>query len=229
MSLLLAFARRIFPLTSAVRRGDWRDVGSEVDIRRSIRRLRGQSLGVIGYGKIGRAVAQRARSFGLRILANDPYVDFSRVDAGRVVPSTLSDLLAGADYVSLHVPLTQETRGLIGTEELKMMKPSAVLLNLSRGAIVDEDALSTALEAGRIHGAALDVLAQEPPPSDHPFLHLDNALVTPHFGAASKEAIEQQEREASESVAAVLRGCWPPHVVNEDVIPKNPLSGRGRH
>ena len=225
MSLLLAVARRLFPLTTAVSAGNWRNVQSRLDDRRFIRRLRGQTLGVIGYGKIGRAVAQRAVSFGLRILANDPYVDFSQTGGASVVPCTLPDLLAESDYVSLHVPLTAETRDLISASELRMMKPTAVLLNLSRGAVVNEDALISALEEGIIHRAALDVLNEEPPPPDHPLLYMQDVIVTPHYGAASVEAIQQQQREASESVEAVLRGRWPPHVVNPGVIPRVSLQG----
>ena len=225
MSLLLALARRLFPLTTAVRTGNWRNVQSKLDDRRFIRRTRGQTLGVIGYGKIGRAVAQRAVSFGLRILANDPYVDFDQIGGTPVVPCSLPNLLAESDFVSLHVPLTAETRGLIGVAELQLMKPSAILLNLSRGAVVNENALIHALREGVIRRAALDVLSEEPPPPDHPLLHMEDVIVTPHYGAASVEAIQQQQREASESVEAVLRGRWPSHVVNPGVIPRVSLQG----
>jgi D-3-phosphoglycerate dehydrogenase len=224
MALLLAVARKLKPLAINATMGRWdRDDTGALD-RRSIRRLRGRTLGLVGYGRIARALAVRARAFGLRILAYDPYIDWSSLDPTEVTGAELDEVLAAADYVSLHVPLNDETRGLIDAAKLQLMKPTAILINASRGQVIDESALITALREGRIAGAGLDVLAQEPPDAANPLLHMENVVVTPHYGAASAEAIVQQMAEAAESIVAVLRGEWPPYVVNRGVIPRQRMA-----
>jgi len=220
MALLLALARRLFPLARNARAGQWdRSESGDFD-RHTMHRLHGQSLGLIGFGKIGRAVAERAHAFGLQIRAYDPYADFSSAGLPYVAEATLEQVLAGSDYVSVHVPLTGGTRQLLNGARLRLMKPTAFLINLSRGPVIDEAALIEALRARRIAGAALDVLAQEPPVPDNPLLHMGHVIVTPHYGAASLEAIEEQHREVAESIIALRHGQSPRYVVNKGVVPR---------
>ena len=167
----------------------------------------------------------KARGFGLRVLA------YSRSGAGSAdveVARDLDQLLTESDYVSLHVPATAETRGLIGERELRLMKETAFLINTSRGALVDERALERALREGRIAGAALDVLAREPPPPDHPLLGLENVIVTPHAAFSSETAIAELATKAATNVAAVLRGEVPATVVNPEVLGRPSLRLRYR-
>lgn len=213
LALLLACARRIVDYAQATRAGVWNLQGV-----RPMARLRGQTLGLVGYGNIARRVAQRASALGLHILAYTPRL---AVDApapwGRGT-NDLDELLAESDYVSLHVPLTESTRGLIGAAALRRMKPTAYLINTARGAVVDEDALRQALVEGWIAGAALDVLSQEPPPPDHPLAGLDNVILTPHAAFYSQEAIADLEARAARHVAQALTGQIPDHVVNPAVL-----------
>jgi D-3-phosphoglycerate dehydrogenase len=167
---------------------------------------------VVGLGAIGREVARKAHALGLRVVGHDPFVP-----AGSVPDVTLVDLptlLAEADYVSLHCPLTDATRGLMGAEQLGAMKASAYLLNLSRGPVVAQDDLVTALRSGTIAGAALDVLATEPPATDDPLLGLDNVILTPHSSSWSVESGRQLRHDAAENVVAALGGGRPRSVVN---------------
>ncbi len=212
MALLLACARRVVTFARATHAGVW-----DLSAGRGLPRLREQTLGLIGFGSIAQALVPKARGFGMRVLAYTP----------RVTPSTRADVeltndldrvLAEADYVSLHAPATPETAGLVAERELRLMKPSAYLINTSRGALVDEDALFQALTERWIAGAALDVLRQEPPPADHPLLRLDNAIVTPHAAFYSETAIAELQAKAARNVADVLRGTIPINVVNPDVL-----------
>ncbi len=218
IALLLALARRIVPLASRTANGGWGLHGAE-----SIPRLRGQTLGIVGYGSIGRAVARRAAGFGLRVLAYTPRLTAADLDpvvaaAGGEVTSDLGNLLERSDWISLHLPLTAGTEGLIDAAALDRMKPSARLINTSRGAVVDEKALAAALESKRIAGAALDVLRREPPPGDHPLLRRDDVIVTPHAAFYSAAAIEELARRAAQEVARVLRGERPESLVNPAVL-----------
>jgi D-3-phosphoglycerate dehydrogenase len=186
LALLLACARKVVWLHEKVRQGiwDWKSCGA-------IRCLRGKVLGLIGFGKIARAVATKAKVFGLEVIAYDPYVPETvfRTTGAKMV--NLEELLRAADYVSVHVPLTEETRHSISAKELSLMKPGAYLLNLSRGPVVDQQALTAALQERRIAGAALDVLESEPPPPGELIVLLPNAIITPHVAFYSEEAILQ--------------------------------------
>jgi D-3-phosphoglycerate dehydrogenase len=153
----------------------------------------------VGCGRIARAVAERAAGFGLRVVAFDPDVP------GAAVP-TLDDLLRQADILSVHVPLTEATRGLVGARELELLPAGAVVLNTARGGIVDEQALASALAAGRLRGAGIDVLADEPPPPDHPLRHAPNVVLTPHAGWFSQAAIVELRRKAVETALELVRG-----------------------
>jgi D-3-phosphoglycerate dehydrogenase len=211
MALVLACARRVVTFSRATRGGVW-----DLAAGRGLPRLSEQTIGLVGYGNIARTLVPKARGFGLRVLAYSPRATPS-VDGDVELTNDLERLLAESDYVSLHAPSTPETAGLIGERELRLMKPTAYLVNTSRGALVNEDALRQALEERWIAGAALDVLRQEPPPADHPLLALDNAIVTPHAAFYSETAIAELQAKAATNVANVLTGSLPPTVVNPGV------------
>ena len=213
MALLLACARRVVTFATATRRGVW-----DVRAGRPIPRLRGQTLGLVGFGRNARALAPKAAGFGLRILAYDPWVPPAAVAPFGTMVSDLETLLRESDYVSVHVPLTAETRGLVNARTLRLMKPTAYLINTARGPIVDEPALCRALVEGWIAGAGLDVLGDEPPDPANPLLALENVIVTPHAAFYSEASIAELTRKAAERVAQVLRGETPCCVLNPGVL-----------
>lgn len=199
LGLMLALARHIPAADAALRRGEWPKaslMGSE---------LEGKTLGLVGFGRIGRAVAARAAAFGMSPVAFDPYLDDTAIRSGGAEPSRLEALLAGSDYVSLHLPLTEETRGFFDGAAFAQMKPGARLVCAARGGLIDEQALQEALDAGRLAGAALDVFAQEPP-ADLTRLQHPRLLATPHLGAQTVEAQDRVSLEITRSVLAALRG-----------------------
>lgn len=198
MALLLALARRVPAADRSMRAGEW-DRKSFNGVE-----LYGKTLGLVGAGRIGGEVAVRARAFGMRVLVFDPFLNPDRATALGVETAELDDLLAKADVLSVHVPLTDETHGLIGEAQLAKLKPSAFVLNVARGGVVDEDALLRALQNKTIAGAALDVYSQEPLPADHPFRSLSNVVLTPHLGASTAEAQQNVAIEIAEAVRAAL-------------------------
>jgi D-3-phosphoglycerate dehydrogenase len=175
--------------------------------------LAGKTLGIVGMGNIGTRVALRARAFEMQFLVCDPYIPASHVTALGGQWVGLEALFRESDLVTLHCPLNNETRHLVGAKLLALMKKSACLVNLARGGIVDEDALLECLRDKRIAGAALDVMESEPPRKDHPLLALDNVLVTPHIGGSTREAQTRGEWGAAEEVVRVLQGERPMHPV----------------
>jgi D-3-phosphoglycerate dehydrogenase len=182
------------------------------------RRLANQTLGIIGLGNIGRVVARKAAGLGLKLLGYDPYIKpASLADLG-VEMVGLQDLLRNADYVSIHCPLVEETRKLIGTPQLGMMKPDAYLINMARGPIVDQAALYRALADNIIAGAALDVLEQEPPDQGDPLLQLPNVIITPHASSWSRESAIQLRRDVAQNVVDVLQDRAPRSVVNRKAL-----------
>ena len=210
MALLLAAARKILVgHKSVVQDGQW-----NWRLVQPIHRLRGKTLGLIGFGKIPRAVAVRAMSFGLRVMAFDPYTADADFKSAGVVKAGLEDLLRRSDFVSIHTPLTPETKGLINSVRLRMMKPTAVIISTSRGPIVEEAALARALDEGVIAGAALDVLEVEPPTKDNPLMRKDNVILTPHAGFYSEESVEELRSTAAKNVRRVLTGQEPENLVN---------------
>jgi D-3-phosphoglycerate dehydrogenase / 2-oxoglutarate reductase len=213
LALILAWARRVVPFAQATRSGNW-----DLQIGRSIPRLRGQTLGLVGYGKLAQAVVPKALALGLKIIAHTPRIAANALDPFGIATQDLDFLLHESDYVSLHVPLTTATRHLIDAQRLRQMKPTALLINTARGAVIDEAALLTALQEGWITGAALDVLAQEPPPVNHPLLELENVLITPHAAFYSTSAIAELAQRATEQVVQVLRGEIPRNLVNPIVL-----------
>jgi phosphoglycerate dehydrogenase-like enzyme len=174
----------------------------------------GKTLGIIGYGKIGGRVARLATALGMRVLAHDPYIDAP----SRVPLLSRYDLLCTADFITLHVPLTAETMGLIGTRELALVKPTAYLINCARGGVVDESALAAACRAGRVAGAAVDVFTQEPLPADHPLRDVPNVILTPHIAGSTREAQDAIAREIAEDTTTALTGGIPRNLVNPAVL-----------
>jgi len=214
MALLLAWNRRIGLFDNSVKATGW----GSVALTMRIMRLRGKKLGIVGFGRIGRAVATKAQAFGLEILAHDPYVS---ADAGAkqgVEMVEMERLLAESDFVTIHSPLTPGTTNLISTKELGLMKREAFLINAARGPLVDEDALYSALTDQKIAGAGLDVLVDPDPPPDHPLLKLENVIVTPHVAFFSQEAVLELEERAAGEVARVLQGQMPDNLVNPAVL-----------
>jgi D-3-phosphoglycerate dehydrogenase / 2-oxoglutarate reductase len=213
LALILACGRRVVPLVDTTRRGEWTQT-----LARGMPRLRGQVLGLVGYGNIAQAVAGRARALGLQVMAYTPRLAPNALAPWGRATNDLSELLAAADYVSLHLPLTDSTRSLINRQTLAMMKPTAYLINTSRGAIIDEAALLAALESGQIAGAALDVMSSEPPLPDHPLLAHPHVIATPHVAFYSEAAIVDLATKAARHVAQALRGEVPANVVNPAVL-----------
>jgi D-3-phosphoglycerate dehydrogenase len=213
LALLLALARRIVIAGGAVKAGAW-DVVSHAGIRR----LRGQTLGLVGFGKIAKALASKVEPLGMKVLAYDPYVDPALISQHGAKAVSLDTLWAEADAISIHVPLSPETRNLIGARELAAMKPTAFLINTSRGGIVDEQALEQALRSGQIGGAALDVVSVEPPPSDHPLRQAPNMILTPHLAFYSRESLIELQTKAAEEVGRALKGEPPRSPVNPEVL-----------
>ncbi len=177
-------------------------------------RLRGQTLGIVGLGNIGRVVARKAGCLGLKLLGTDPYVQPDQVADLDVELVTLDELLRRSDFVTVHCPLVAETRGLIGAPQLALMKPTACLINMARGPIVVQSALYNSLVNHTITAAALDVLEQEPPNPDDPLLHLENVIITPHASSGSVEAVIQLRRDTALNVVDMLKGKRPRSIVN---------------
>jgi len=218
VALLLACVRRILSLDRRVRDGGWDEPGPT----RRMRRVRNLILGLVGMGRIGRAVVRKMSGFQMRILVSDPYLAAPSLETG-VELVTMERLLRESDLISIHAPLTPATRGLIGEAEFRSMKPSAILVNTSRGAVVDQDALVRALREHRIAGAALDVVVKEPLPGGDPLRGLHNVILTAHTAARSEDSYAHARAIVLDSVQAILRGYWPPFPVNPEVRPRFPL------
>jgi D-3-phosphoglycerate dehydrogenase / 2-oxoglutarate reductase len=212
IALLLAGARRIVAHERLVRAGAW-----DIAQKDPIHRITGGTLGLVGYGHIARAVQEKLSGFRVRTLAYDPFVPADEVRANGAEPVDLPTLLREADLISLHAPLTDETRHLIDRAALGLVKPTAVLANTARGGLVDTAALIEALDEGRLAAAGLDVHEVEPLPADHPIRSAERAIVLDHAGWYSEESIQALQRGAIEAVAAVLTGWRPASVVNPDV------------
>jgi D-3-phosphoglycerate dehydrogenase len=213
LALLLASARNVVGLARMTRSGGW-----DSRAGRTLPRLRGQTLGLIGYGAIARTLAPKAAALGLKVIAYTPRIQADAVAPFGVGTNDLDDVLRTADYISIHAPLTAETRGMIGERELQLMKPTATLINTSRGPIVDEAALVRALNEGWIAAAALDVFEREPPDPSHPLLAMENVVVTPHVAFASQAAVADLRTKATEHVVQVLRGEVPGNLINPMVL-----------
>jgi D-3-phosphoglycerate dehydrogenase len=204
LALLLALARRLPAADASLRAGEWRRsdfVGIE---------LAGKTLGIVGLGRIGLALADRARGLELKLLGTDPYVSAAAAGQHGVQLVELAELLASSDFVTVHVPLSAATRGLLGAAELAAMKPAALLVNAARGGIVDEEALAAALTSGRLAGAALDTYQAEPLAADSPLRDAPNTVLTPHLGASTREAQRRAAVTTARSVLDILAQARPP-------------------
>jgi phosphoglycerate dehydrogenase-like enzyme len=221
LALVLALSRRIVDFAGQTRAGGWDNQGAG-----AMHRLRGRVLGLVGFGRIGRAVAARAQPFGLSVLAYSPSLSASPSGGVRTARS-LDELLRSSDVVSLHAPLTDATRHMIGAEQLAMMRPDAFLVNTARGALVDEGALVEALGQGALGGAGLDVMDEEPPGQDHPLRRTPGVIMTPHAAFYSVESINELQVKAAGNVATVLGGGVPATVVNPDVLASPALRSAG--
>ena len=214
MALLLTWNRQVGFYDGVARAGRWEGTSSP----HPLTRLRGQTIGILGLGRIGRAVADKARAFGLDVLAYDPYLPADAPLPAGVIATTLDDLLPAADYVTVHTPLNEETRGLIGRTEFQRMKPSGYLINCARGPIVDESALCDALRNGQLAGAGLDVMESASPPADHPLFGMDNVIVTPHVAFLSQQSVLELEVRTARATVDVLQGRMPEFLVNPSVL-----------
>lgn len=207
MAVLLALAalRRLPFADAELRRGQW-----HVNALRPVSRsLAGRVIGYVGFGRIGQAAAERFRAFGTTGLYHDPLATPTAAEEARLGvcrAASLDALLAGADIVSLHLPITPATRGILGADAIARMKPGAILVNTARGGLVDEAALAAALRSGHLLAAGLDVFEQEPPPAGHPLLGLPNAVVTPHISAGTRDAFEEKLSAALDNVAGFFAG-----------------------
>ena len=217
-TMLLTLIRKAVFFNQKVKSGQW-DFQQGIPIHR----IRGKTLGLVGCGKIGLQVAKIVSSLGVRVLAFDPYLQ--RLEGIELVG--LEALLTESDFISIHCPLTESTRHLIGESAFRKMSKHPLIINTSRGPVIDEKALIQALKEGRVSGAGLDVLEKEPPDPNSPLLKMENVILSPHMGFYSEESIRELNRRTAESVADVLLGKWPRSVVNPEVRGKTRASISG--
>lgn len=210
---LLALAKRLPEQERVTRAGRW-------DLQAKVMggELQGRTLGIIGLGHSGRELVRLVAPFAMRILAYSPHADSAQAEALGVRLTSLEELLRAADFVSLHCRLTKESHGLRGARELGLMKPTAYLVNVARGELIDQPALTAALRGRRIAGAALDVFAVEPLPADDPLLQIDNVIVTPHWSASTSDVWAASGHAMADGVLRVARGLLPDNVINREVL-----------
>ena len=215
MGMIMALSRQYFPLDRLIREGKY----GFMHLRNHIHSLETSSVGLVGFGKIPKSLAKKLQcSFGMKIYIYDPFVTQEQAKEYGVIKTTLDELLAQSDFVSIHVPLIKETYHLIDEKKLRLMKKTAYLVNAGRGAIVDEEALFKVLKENRIAGAAIDVFETEPIKPDDPLLELDNVFVTPHSAWHSRESMIALQSGAAKEVARVLSGQAPKNAVNYKAI-----------
>jgi D-3-phosphoglycerate dehydrogenase len=219
ISLILTLARKTAFFNQKVKSNQW-------DFRqgRPIHRIRNKTLGLIGCGRIGREVARKMSAFGVRVIAYDPYIG----DTGRSIAFVdLDTVLKESDFISIHCPLNESTRHLLGRREFQKMQRKPFVINVARGSVIEEEELIQALNEGWISGAGLDVLEKEPPDPHNPLLKMENVILSPHVAFYSEESIGELKRRAAEGVSAVLLGEWPRVVVNKEVIGRTRASISG--
>ena len=212
LGMMLSLVRKLSPANQSVHNGEWKRsafMGSEIY---------GKTLGVIGTGKIGTEVIKRAQSFGMKVLGFDPFLTSTRAAQLDIEATTIEEILKRADFITIHTPLTKETKHLINAESLATMKPTAIIVNCARGGIIDESALYDALKAGKLGGAALDVFETEPP-TNSPLCELDNVILTPHLGASTEEAQVEVALDVARQIVDVLGGRPPQSAVNLPPLP----------
>lgn len=210
LTLMLSLARQVFPSSQALREGRFEDRSQFQGVE-----LAGKTLGVLGLGRIGRRVAEMARDgLAMDVLAYDPYLE----DSDFTLAASLESVLHSVDFLTLHLPLTEETRHFLNAERLQMLKPGCRIINTSRGATIDETALVEALQSGQVSGAALDVFEDEPLPAEHPLCRAPNTLLTPHISSSTVESLDRMACAAAQGVLDVLAGRPPAHIVNPEVL-----------
>ena len=214
MAMLHTWNRKIAIFDQSVKQEGWGQLG----LTMRIKRLRGKTIGIVGFGRIGQVVAEKSKAFGLKVLAADPVVSPDLVSKCGATLVPMNELLKESDFVTLHTPLLPETLDLIGRKELHLMKKDSFLINAARGPLIDEDALYKALTSGEIGGAGLDVMVDNIPSMDHPLLTLENIIVTPHIAFFSQESILELEQRAAKEVVRVYRGEMPDNLVNQKVL-----------
>jgi len=213
LAFILGLNRKLSLCQAMTRDGRWQ----AIDIW-PIRRLKNQALGIIGFGKIGRAVARKAKCFGLRVFAYDPYCAESEMNQEKVESVDFHDLVGSSDFISLHVPLTDETYHLINAGVFDTMQNTAYLINTCRGDVVDESALIDALKTNKIAGAGLDVLSKEPPDPRNPLLNMPNVIVSPHSAFISEEALAELAVISTQAIFDALNGKTPENIINPEVL-----------
>jgi len=212
LSFILSCSRKITQLNNAVKSGVW-----DFKMAVPVFRLRGLTLGLVGFGNIPQNVARKAQAFGLNIISYDPFVSKELAKEHNVELVELEELCERSDYISVHVPLTMSTKGMISDDQFNRMKKEAYIINTARGEVIDEKALIRALQAGKIAGAGLDVLEEEPINPNNPLYKMDNVVLTPHSAFYSVESQIELKRKAAQNVVDVLSGCYPAYLVNKEV------------
>lgn len=218
MAMVLSCARGVFLFDRRIKEGIW-----DYQSAGKLCRLKNSTLGLVGFGSIAQAVALRAKSFNLNIVAADPFAPDESFQTSGVIKTDLKELLATSDYISIHTPLTESTKNIISKRELQLMKTSAYLINTSYGGVIDEKALYDALSNGTIRGAAIDVLKKEPPDNNNPLLGLDNILITPHTAFYSEDSLKDVRIRTSQAIVDVHNGVLPKDIVNKEVLKKGKL------
>tara|TARA_B100000029_G_scaffold93253_1_gene83250 strand:+ start:539 stop:1543 length:1005 start_codon:yes stop_codon:yes gene_type:complete len=226
IAMLHTWNRKIATFDRSVKDNGWGTLG----LNMRIMRLRNKTIGIVGFGRIGQAVAEKSKAFGLNIMVSDPVVSHSfAADKGCKLVD-MDELLTKSDFVTLHAPLMESTINLIGKRELSLMKKDSFLINAARGQLINEKDLLDALKANTIGGAGLDVMADNHPPIDHPFFSLENILITPHIAFFSQESTIELEERAAEEVVRAYQGVMPENLVNRDVLnhsnPRHKLSSK---
>ena len=212
LALLMSSLRHLARQDRWIRDGRWDRTGVH-----PARRMKGSTMGLVAFGRIARAVAERVQGFGVSLLAYDPYIDAETMSACGAEKVELDELLRRSDFISVHTPLTGGTRHLLSTREFGLMKDGVFVVNTSRGPVIDQAALVEALRSGKVWGAGLDVMEQEPLPLDSPLREFDNVTLTPHVGANSEDSVEDLYRTACRIAIDVVTGIWPEEVVNPEV------------
>lgn len=213
IGMIIALNRRLIPHNDMVTNGGW----SSVALNKPMKRMNGKTFGIVGYGRIGRSIAQKASVFGMNIIAYDPLLDPGQ-EIGHVKIVQFDQLVETSDFITVHVPLTEETRGMFGRTELSSMKSGAIIVNAARGGLIDEYALADSLASEHLGGAGLDVMEPTPPKPDHPLLKQENVIITPHTAFFSQDSTLELETRTAQEVVRVSNGEMPENLINPDVI-----------
>ena len=216
IGMILALNRRLLPHDSEVKSGGW----ASVVLDQPMHRTRGATLGILGFGRIGRSIADKAVGFGMNIVAYDPLIEPGQsIDGVEII--SFEDVLRRSHFITVHTPLTPETEGMIGADQFAMMMPGGIIVNCARGGIIQEQALADALHSGHLAGAGLDVVEPAPPPDDHPLLSAPNIIITPHTAFFSQASTVELERRTAQEALRVLNGNHPENLINPQVLGKS--------